>query len=228
VIILVGGASENATYRREMAKRARALHEVGARLVLCGRPSLGEGVPTRIVAYDNEGGAYAITDYLIGQGHRRILYLGGPPGLSTTSARLAGFHRALSTRGITADPALERVGAFGQPFGYTTMRALLAGRPDFTAVFAANDMVAAGAHDALEEAGIGIPGEISLVGYDDLPIAQQLRPRLTTVFTPLEELGREGVRAGLGVDDPFRPDPDHVMIGTHVIIRDSVAPIGAD
>lgn len=223
VIILVGGASDDPDYRKKMAKRAVAMHEAGSRLVLCGRPSLGNGVPTRNVGYDNAGGAYAITDHLINQGHRRILFIGGPTGLSTTTSRLDGFHRALTGRGITPDPELERIGNFGYPFGYQTMRSVLQEKLDFTAIFGANDLVSAGIHDALEEAGVAIPGDVSLVGYDDLPVAQSLRPRLTTVNVPLEELGREAVRAGLAGDDPFRPLAGDIVVGTHVVIRDSVA-----
>ena len=223
VIVLVGGAPDEPEYRRRMAKRAKAMDEVGARLVLCGRPSLGPGVPTRNVTYDNEGGAYAVTDHLITQGHRRILYVGGPTGLSTTTLRLDGFHRALAGRDIDPDPRLERIGNFGYPFGYRTMHQVLQEKLDFTAVFAANDLVASGVYDALEEAGIAVPDDVSVVGYDDLPIAQVLRPRLTTVNVPLEELGREAVRAGLSAEDPFRPLAPEIVVGTHVVIRDSVA-----
>lgn len=224
-IILVGGASDDLQYRRQMAQRAHALHASGSWLVLCGRPSLGDKVPTRNVTYDNEDGAFAITDYLISQGHRRILLIGGPTGLSTTTARMAGFHRALKTRGIAADPKLEHIGRFGQPFGYDTMHRVLDELRDFTAVFGANDLVAAGIRTALEEAGVDVPGEISLVGYDDIPVAQQLRPRLTTVYVPLEEMGREAVRLGLATEDPLEPSPSgDVVVGTHVVIRDSVAP----
>lgn len=228
-IILVGGASDDSQYRRQMARRARALHDSGARLVLCGRPSLGDDVPTRNVTYDNEGGAFAITDYVISQGHRRILLIGGPTQLSTTTARMAGFHRALQTRGITPDPDLEHIGRFGKPFGYATMRRLLDGPRDFTAVFGANDLVAAGIRSALEEAGVDVPQEISLVGYDDIPVAQELRPRLTTVYVPLEEMGREAVRSGLATEDPLEPSPpEDVVVGTHVVIRDSVAALNSD
>lgn len=199
----------------------------GSKLVLCGRPPLGEQAPTAAVEYDNEGGAFAITDHLLMQGHERILYLGGPPKLSTTRDRLAGHRRALELRGVTPDPELTQTGTFSRNFGYRRMAELLQDGPEFTAVFAANDIVAAGAAQALEEAGVRVPEDISLVGYDDIPVAQELRPRLTTVHVPLEEMGRQAVRLAVGggdEDDWREPTAGALRLGTHIVVRDSVAP----
>ncbi|WP_222871170.1 LacI family DNA-binding transcriptional regulator [Nonomuraea sp. PA05] len=227
-VILVGGAYEDRSYAAQVARRARALHASGSTLVLCGRPSLGEDVPTRTVEYDNEGGAFAITDYLITQGHRRIVFLGGPPHLSTTIARLAGHRRALRFRGLPQDKALIHTGQLNRRFGYDRMRALLAEPLDFTAVFCANDTVAAGAMQALELAGVSVPEGMSVVGYDDVPIAQELRPQLTTVRIPLEEMGRQAVRVGLDVtedNDYLSPVQTTAVVGTHIVVRASVAPL---
>lgn len=226
-VILVGGSVADRTYRAELARRAHDLDAGGSKLVLCGRPSLGEDVPTVGVEYDNEGGAFAITDHLLTQGHERILYLGGPPGLSTTRDRIAGHRRALELRGVAHDPDLVQPGAFSRAFGYRRMNELLRDGLSFTAVFAANDIVAAGAAQALEEARIGVPQDVSLVGYDDVPVAQELRPRLTTVHVPLEELGRQAVRVAVdgGDEDDWRaPTTGTLRLGTHIVVRDSVAP----
>ncbi|MFF3503412.1 LacI family DNA-binding transcriptional regulator [Streptomyces sp. NPDC003247] len=226
-VVLVGGSVADRAYRAELARRAHELDASGSKLVLCGRPSLGEDVPTAGVEYDNEGGAFALTDHLLTQGHERILYLGGPPALSTTIDRLAGHRRALELRGVEPDPELIQPGAFGRTFGYRRMAALLREGPRFTAVFAANDIVAAGAAQALEEAGVRVPQDISLVGYDDVPVAQELRPRLTTVHVPLEEMGRQAVRVALGgseQDDWRAPTTGVLRLGTHIVVRDSVAP----
>ncbi|MFJ5156824.1 LacI family DNA-binding transcriptional regulator [Streptomyces sp. NPDC088353] len=225
-VVLVGGSVEDRAYKAELARRARELDAGGSKLVLCGRPSLGDDVPTVGVEYDNEGGAFAITDHLIRQGHERILYLGGPPGLSTARDRLAGHRRALELRGIARDPELEQPGAFSRAFGYRRMAELLRGGTQFTAVFAANDIVAAGAAQALEEEGVRIPQDVSLVGYDDIPVAQELRPRLTTVRIPLEEMGRQAVRVALngGDEDDWRaPTTGTLRLGTHIVVRESVA-----
>ncbi|MEU9993947.1 LacI family DNA-binding transcriptional regulator [Streptomyces sp. NPDC050848] len=226
-VVLVGGSFADRAYQSELARRAHELDAGGAKLVLCGRPSLGENDPTVGVEYDNEGGAFALTDHLIAQGHERILYLGGPVGLSTTIDRIAGHRRALELRGVERDPELEQPGAFSRSFGYRRMTELLREGLDFTAVFAANDIVAAGAAQAMEEAGLRIPQDISLVGYDDIPVAQELRPRLTTVRVPLEEMGRQAVRVALngGDEDDWRaPTTGRLRLGTHIVVRDSVAP----
>ncbi|MFF1836555.1 LacI family DNA-binding transcriptional regulator [Streptomyces sp. NPDC058231] len=226
-VIVVGGSVTDRAYTSELARRAHELDAGGSKLVLCGRPPLGEQAPTAAVEYDNEGGAFAITDHLLMQGHERILYLGGPPKLSTTRDRLAGHRRALELRGVTPDPELTQTGTFSRTFGYRRMAELLQDGPEFTAVFAANDIVAAGAAQALEEAGVRVPEDISLVGYDDIPVAQELRPRLTTVHVPLEEMGRQAVRLAVGggdEDDWREPATGVLRLGTHIVVRDSVAP----
>ncbi|MBG6134956.1 LacI family DNA-binding transcriptional regulator [Longispora fulva] len=216
-VILVGAVVEDEEYRRRMAQVAGSLHAAGSRLVLVGRPSLGPDVPAVTVEYDNSAGAYALTSHLLSQGHERILYLGGAPGHSTAEERIAGYRRALAEHGIAEDPALQVLGMFGRPFGYDAMRRLLAaGPPGFTAVFGSDDLVAAGAMQALREAGLSVPQDISMVGYNDISPALDLR--LTTVHIPSEELGRQAVRLALHSPD-LTP---HVVLGTHVVIRDSV------
>lgn len=222
--ILVGGAVADPTYTRQMARRARSFASAGSTLVLCGRPSLGADVPTAVVEYDNAGGATAITEYLLAAGHERIAYVGGPTRLSTTIDRLAGHRRALQARGITPDPTLERTGAFGAGFGYTTTRALFAEHAIFTAIFAANDAVASGVLQALRELGVRVPDDISVVGFDDFPVAAESSPPLTTVHVPLDEMGREAVRLALPRTDDDALPQRHVRIGTHIVMRDSVAP----
>lgn len=226
-VMLVGGAYEDRAYTAEVGRRARALHASGSTLVLCGRPALESDVPARVVEYDNEGGAFALTDHLIAQGHRRILFLGGPETLSTTIARVAGHRRALELRGLPLEESLVQPGPLSRPFGYERIRELLKERLDFTAVFCANDNVAAGAMQALEMAGLSVPGDVSVAGYDDVPIAQELRPQLTTVRIPLEEMGRQAVRLALGVSDEsdyLSPVQTTVRVGTSIVVRQSVAP----
>ncbi|GAA1118971.1 LacI family DNA-binding transcriptional regulator [Kribbella jejuensis] len=229
-VILVGGAVEDQDYFATIGQRAKQLAKNGSSLVLCGRPGLESGVPAYAVDYDNTGGAAAITDHLLSVGHTKILYLGGPTMLSTTTARVRGFRQAYAARKLEHDPALVRTGAFGRQWGYDqTLRALDEG-PEFTAIFAANDIVAAGAYTALRERGLSIPGDISVVGYDDVPVAVELQPALTTVRVPLEELGRAAVRAGVSGQepnaDPFAHQQQVTTLGTVVVVRDSVAPPG--
>jgi LacI family transcriptional regulator len=217
-VIVVGGAWDDEKYKERMRYFASALERSGSRLVLCGRPSLGEGVPATVVHYDNEGGAYAMTSHLLSAGHRKLCYMGLGVGLSTTDERVRGFRRAHADYGVEVDESLLLPGDFSKQSGYELTRKLVAERPDVTAVFGATDMVAAGVLKGLREAGIDVPGEMSVVGFDDIPLASDLTPALTTVHVPHEELGREAVRLGL------RRESEQVVLGTHIVVRETVAP----
>jgi LacI family transcriptional regulator len=217
-VIVVGGSWDDEKYHERMRYFASALDRSGSRLVLCGRPSLGEDVPASVVHYDNEGGAYAMTSHLLSAGHRRIAYMGIGIGLSTTNERVRGFRRAHEDYGVEVDESLLIPGEFLKSSGFELTRRLVAERRDVTAVFAATDMVAAGVLKALREAGIGVPDDMSVVGFDDIPLASDLTPALTTVHVPHEELGREAVRLGL------RREAEQVVLGTHIVVRETVAP----
>ncbi len=220
-VILVGSVVPSEDYTARMTQYAHALSAAGTRLVLCGRPALGPDVPALTAEYDNAGGAYAVTSHLLSAGHRRILFLGSSPGGTTADARVDGYRRALADHRVPVDPGLEVPGGFGRPAGYRMMRErLAAGAPDFTAVFAGDDLVAAGALQALREAGLRVPEDVSMVGYNDDPFAADIG--LTTVHIPAEELGRAAVRLAVrGADDA----PVRAMLGTHIVVRDSVRPL---
>ena len=225
-VILVGGGVDDPAYRRKLADRARALNREGSWLVLCGRPALESGAPAGVVDYDNTGGAHAITEYLLGLGHRRILYVGGPEQLSVHQARVAGYRRAHASRGLEIDKRLIQPGAFSRRFGYERTAQLLrdGSAGEFTAVFGANDGVAVGAMQALREAGLRVPQDVSVVGYDDIPLAAEVTPTLTTVHLPLEQMGREAVRLAVALRGESDGPTDTRHVGTHVVIRDSTAP----
>ncbi|GAA4717398.1 LacI family DNA-binding transcriptional regulator [Phytohabitans rumicis] len=220
-VILVGSGFLDDDYRQRMIHFAHGLDKAGSRLVLCGRPALGDDVPTTVVEYDNEGGAYAMTSHLLSQGHRKIVYLGNVQENHTTSRdRIKGFTRAHEAFGVPLDPALIVPGVYSQAFGYAGAKRLLAAGVEHTAIFAATDMVAAGVLLALREAGVRVPQDVSVVGYDDIPLAVNVVPALTTVRIPTEELGRTAVRLALSPDEP-----QHVVLGTHIVVRESVAPV---
>lgn len=219
-VILVGNTVADDAYRARMADHARTLAAAGSRLVLCGRPPLGPDVPATVVEYDHTAAAHAITGHLLSAGHRRILFLGRRTGYTTPDSRVAGYRAALAEHRVPHDPGLEADGTMERAEGHRMMRARLdTGRPlDFTAVFAGNDLIAAGARDALRERGLRIPDDLSMVGFDDLPPSADID--LTTVHVPHEELGRTAVRLALAHD---RPDTaQHVVLGTHIVVRDSV------
>lgn len=219
-VILVGGGSLDAGHRRRMISVAHALDKAGSRLVLAGRPPLDADVPATVVDYDNEGGALAVTGYLLSHGHRRIAFLGADaPGEvpSTTKAhRFEGFRRAHEEFGAEYDPELVIPSTFTREAGVRAAKRLLASGKEFTAVFAATDMVAAGVLAALREAGLRVPQDVSVVGYDDIPLAQDVWPALTTVRIPTEEIGRAAVRMALHPEEP-----QYLLLGTHIVVRGS-------
>ncbi|WP_406641687.1 LacI family DNA-binding transcriptional regulator [Amycolatopsis sp. WGS_07] len=207
-VILIGDVVDDVEYRTRITDLAQGLAAADARLVLCGRTPTGH-VPA--VDYANEAGAYAVTKHLLSAGHRRILFLGGPPSGPTTTTvaeRLAGYRRALGHSGWTQPAESTRESGYQQ---------LCARLPeDFTAVFAATDLIAAGARTALRAHGLRVPEDVSLVGYDDLDLAEDLN--LTTVRVPYEELGRAAVHLALS------GHTEHEVLETSVVIRGSVAP----
>ncbi|MEU6408300.1 LacI family DNA-binding transcriptional regulator [Microbispora sp. NPDC046933] len=220
-VILVGNIVADEAYRERMADYARALAAAGSRLVLCGRPPLGPDVPAIVVEYDNTGGAHAVTSHLLSAGHKRILFLGRRTGYTTPESRIAGYRAALAAHRVPHDPGLEVDGTMERREGYRMMRERLDSGPrDFTAVFAGNDLIAAGAREALRERGLRIPDDVSMVGFDDLPPAADID--LTTVHVPHEELGRTAVR--LALESESTGSAQHVLLGTHIVVRDSVRP----
>ncbi|WUP70907.1 LacI family transcriptional regulator [Streptomyces sp. NBC_00258] len=220
-VVLVGGAVQDDAYHERMAEYARALDAAGSRLVLVGRPPLPDGIPVTVVEYDNRGGAFQAADHLLTAGHRRALFLGGTPLLSTAEQRRAGYLHALRAHGVPYAEELDMPGPYTRVSGYQRTREALKAGLDFTAVFAGTDIVATGALAALHEAGLDVPRDISLVGFDDVPFAADLSPALTTVRVPYEELGRTAVRLALEGEERPAAD-DHVVLSTQLVIRQSV------
>ena len=230
-VIVVGGALLDERHQAGLAADAKAMAASGSRLVLCGRPPLPAPSPSAAVHYDNTNGALNAVDHLMGLGHRRILYVGGRPDISTQRDRLAGYLLGHERRGLEADPGLVLEGEFSRRFGYErTAQALerLTGAQSFTAVMAANDATAAGAMQALREAGRRVPQDVSVVGYDDVPVAAETVPALTTVHIPLQEMGRAAVRLALGGEQGGSGDywsaDGTLVLGTHLVLRGSTAP----
>ncbi|MBC9713142.1 LacI family DNA-binding transcriptional regulator [Streptomyces sp. TRM66268-LWL] len=223
-VILVGGADTNDEYVSRIGRLAEALDREGSRLVLCGRPAPKPGLPVTVVDYDNEGGAYAAAGHLLSAGHRRIAFIGGTPGNTTFDARHAGYRRALADHGVDADPALTVHGPAARGFGHEQVRTwLAAGDLPCTAVFCFDDLIAAGVIAAARESGLKVPDDLSVLGYDDEPLAIDVHPALTTVHVPHEELGRTAVRQALHRDDPMNQSRGQsVTLGTHLVLRQSV------
>lgn len=183
---------------------------------------LPELVVTTVVS-DNLKGGELVGDHLRQLGHRVALYIGGPLELVTTQRRLEGFERAFNADGTAHIE--QRQGDYREPTGYEAVREELAERGRwFSAVFAGNDLMAIGAMRALDEAGLVVPSDVSVVGYDDVPLAALLRPGLTTVRQPVYGIGRAAAeQLILGLLAPKRPPAARLVLDVEFIERQTTA-----
>ncbi|MBT3151070.1 LacI family DNA-binding transcriptional regulator [Streptomyces sp. CHD11] len=156
--------------------------------VISGPRSAAETLAS--VDSDNYGGARQAVEHLIGRGRRTIAHITGRLDVYGAQRRIDGYREALSEAGHEADELLIEPGDFSEEGGRRAMAALLERRPGLDAVFAASDVTAAGARQALREAGRRIPDDVALVGYDDSAIARHMDPPLTSVRQPIVEMGR--------------------------------------
>ncbi|NUQ19824.1 MAG: LacI family DNA-binding transcriptional regulator [Gemmatimonadaceae bacterium] len=143
---------------------------------------------------DNHGGAYAMTRHLLTLGRRRIAFVRGPKGNADGEARLGGYRAALEDAGVVHDRTLELDGDFQELSGYHAAKHLLSMSPRPDALFAANDSMAIGAISALREAGVRVPEDVAVVGFDDIPIARYILPALSTVRVDIAKLGARAVK----------------------------------
>jgi LacI family transcriptional regulator len=215
-LILAGGGTDFTRAAERFARR-------GTRVVFIGRP--GPRWPS--VRVPNTEAAVRAVEHLADLGHRRIGFIGGGPGLTSAQDRLEGYRRAVRERGLDDDEALRAAGDFAEASGYRATTDLLALSPPPTAIFAANDRMAIGALAAAHDAGRRVPAELSLVGFDDIPMASYMRPALTTVALPHYEMGASAMRllldqVGAGPADGDG-DPPVVRLDAHLVTRDSTA-----
>jgi LacI family transcriptional regulator len=216
-IVFAGGGLVDPDYEAELEALLQPFRERNAVVLLSPR---GDGAP--FIAPDNVGGARDMTRHLLELGHRRIGFIDGPPGFPPSSERAEGYRLGLSAAGIEPDPELAASGRFDEDGGARAAAELLDRRPDLTALFAANDVMAFGALRELRGRGIEVPGDVSLAGFDDIRMAGYLHPSLTTVRVPMYELGREGFfRAMKGLTgEPAEPR----RLPVTLVARESTGP----
>ncbi|MBA3794455.1 MAG: LacI family DNA-binding transcriptional regulator [Rubrobacter sp.] len=179
------------------------------------------GVPS--VGATNFAGGFAATEHLLSLGHQRIAMVGGPP-FKSTRERIAGYRTALQEAGVPPDPLLEKPGGFVAETGYEAARALLRAPDPPTAIFAGNDLQAIGVYRALYELGLHTPDDVSVVGFDDLPLARLLTPALSTVRQPVREMGALATKMLLGIIAEETLESTRVELATSLIVRESSAP----
>ncbi|WP_079170533.1 LacI family DNA-binding transcriptional regulator [Mangrovactinospora gilvigrisea] len=172
---------------------------------------------------DNAGGAEAATTHLLERGRRHIATITGPREMEASRSRLRGYQRALAAYGTAVDDASPLVAEadFTEEGGRAAMAELLARQPGLDAVFAASDVMAAGALAALRAAGRRVPEDVAVVGFDDSMIARHTTPPLSSVRQPIEEMGREMVRLLLDEIEERGRSHRRVVLATELVARES-------
>lgn len=179
----------------------------------------GDGLAS--ISIDNHGGARAMVRHLAALGHRRIGFIGGPAGNHDAAERRRGWRTALRAAGTTPPPEWETRGDFGEESGLRAAQQLLALSPRPTAVFAANDAMAIGCLAALQEAGIAVPDEMAVAGFDDIPFARYTAPPLTSVHVPIGDLGARAMERLLAAITGSSSSERHETLPTELVIRAS-------
>lgn len=214
VLLVMSGL--DAKQRHQLASRAIPFAVVDTQ----GEPPAG--VPT--VGSNNWNGGLSATRHLLNLGHRRIAAISGPDDMLCSRARVDGFRSAHDELGVPWDPALIRWGGFDADSGARYGLELL-DRPDRpTAIFAGSDYQALGVLRAARQLGLRVPEDLSIVGYDDLPISQWIDPGLTTVHQPLREMAGLATRMLLTLAAGGDPPSMQVELVTELVIRASTAP----
>jgi DNA-binding LacI/PurR family transcriptional regulator len=178
---------------------------------------------TPSIGATNWSGGLAATRHLLALGHRRIAVIGGPETILCSRARLDGYRAAMDEAGVPIDPELVRYGNFHVREGIREGRALLRLEDRPSAIFAGNDLQALGVYQAAREMRLHIPEDVSVVGFDDLPVASWVGPPLTTVRQPLIRMAMAAVRLVLRMADGEQPAEPRVELATELIIRESTA-----
>ncbi|HEY8473188.1 MAG TPA: LacI family DNA-binding transcriptional regulator [Natronosporangium sp.] len=181
-------------------------------------------VPT--VGSNNWNGGLIAVRHLLELGHRRIAVISGPADVLCSQARVAGFRSGLDEAGIPVDPSLVRYGTFAAHTGYKHAMELLS-RPDRpTAIFAGSDIQAMGVLRAARQCGLDVPRDLSVVGYDNLPVAAWIGPSLTTVNQPLQDMAGTATRMLLELARGERLVTSRIDLVTELVVRESTAPPG--
>ncbi|MNS19748.1 Ribose operon repressor [compost metagenome] len=178
-----------------------------------------------LIADNSHRGGYLATRHLLALGHTDIGCITGPHSRAPANQRLAGFEQAMQEAGLTVNPGWIQEGDFDCASGFSAMERLLALPARPSALFVCNDMMAMGVISAAHRAGLQIPRDLSLVGYDNVALAQYMSPPLTTINQPKEELGRLAVTRLLARINGEQIDNRMITVDPDLVIRDSCAPL---
>ena len=196
-------------------------------VVLLSQLSGADNIPSVLV--DDSQGACDAVKHLTDLGHRRIAHITGPMDHHGSIHRMDGYKKALADAGIAFDESLVCEGDFTFDSGYAGAARLLAGPDRPTAIFCANDGTAMGAMRWLHEQGLSIPGDVSVVGFDDLPMASQCYPMLTTVRAPTQQIGRIAFRVLKQLIETGATEVEELTktLSVELVVRESTGPVKA-
>lgn len=215
-IIVAGSGFVDGAVRAQVTSTLRSYLGDGGRVAVIGRHHLA--VDT--VQPENEAGGHAIAEHVVGLGHRRLGIITGSRALTTIHDRLGGIARALEAVGLELESLPIVEAAFTRGGGKEAAAQLLSQAPDVTAMVALNDDMAIGALSVLRDRGIDVPGQVSVTGFDDVAVAQDLAPGLTTVRLPMSDMGRQALQLALS---PPAKRPRRRSARAELIVRDSTA-----
>jgi LacI family transcriptional regulator len=214
-VIFAGSGLDDPVLNEDLPKHIEAIRDYGAAVVHLSPHALGEPE----IRVDNAGGIAAMVAALVELGHRQIAFLAGPVSLYVARDRLDGYRRGLADAEIAFEDRLVVTTTFDQAGGALGVESLVAGDAPFTAICCSNDLLALGALQRLGSLGIDVPGEVSVAGFDDIPMAAMTTPGLSTVRLPLREMGRRGFEYADRVLSGKRPMAE--VMPTTVVMRGS-------
>ena len=218
-IVFTAGASTDKAHQAEIDRQLNQIESSGGVVVrLAPHPG---GKPD--VGYSNRVGLRLAVDHLVALGHSRIGFLAGPVRIATSTERLSAMRRAMKRRGLVLEQAAILEGGFSREHGEDAAERFVDAGLPVTAVVAANDHSAIGFLRGLRKRGVGVPGDVSVVGYDDIRPCAYVEPPLTTISVPLYDLGVLGMRLALDLlRGEQRPAP--VDLPLELTVRASTAP----
>lgn len=173
------------------------------------------------VSVDNVGAAATAIQHFVSVGQRRIAHITGHMEIADARDRLQGYKNGLEAAGLPIDPNLIYYGAFHRSAGYNGLKHLWQYRPD--AVFAASDTVAVGVLQAAHELGVRVPDDVGVIGFDDIDVATQSIPLLTTVSQPVQQKGTVAANLLIDLIEGRVHGPQHILLPTELIVRQSSA-----
>ncbi len=221
IIIVAGSGYRDNRAEADVKAELSAFQRQGGRVAVIGRHALGVDA----VLPDNEAGGLALGNHLLDLGHRAIGVAAGTEALTTVADRLAGVAAAMRGHGLSMADLTVVHGDFTREGGRVAAEQIMREHPETTAIIALNDAMAMGVLSMLRELRIPVPEKVSVVGFDDVSVAADLAPGLTTIRLPMTDMGRMALEMAL---KPQPARPRRRSTGHQLVVRDSTAPVRAE